>query len=55
MARLNWSGSERDKDGLVRFEHPKTGKGCWALPTAIVFVDGVRIVGVDTTVEQRKR
>ncbi len=55
MARISWSGSERDRDGLVRFEDPKTGRGVRALPTAIVYVGGKRICGVDTTVEQRRR
>ncbi len=54
MAKLNWSGSERNEDGLVRFENPKTGRGVWTVPTAIVYADGMRIVGVETTIEQRR-
>ena len=55
MARLNWSDDKRDGDGLVEFADPKSDMSVRTFPNAVVyFPSGSRVVGVETTVEQRR-
>ena len=55
MARLNWSETDIDADGLVEYRDPKTGDSVRTFPSAVVyFPSGTRVCGTETTVEQRR-